>query len=210
MKKALALITLLVLSLQPLTARAQVFYAYPKARPVARAHVAGGPYLAFGDNSLYRGSAFGRIGLARYVDVGIELLIENVDSDTQYGAAIDTKFSLVPDTSAIPFDLSGNVGVGVISGDNISEVQIPIGGIISLPLELESGRLLTPYLGVYLLIVDQDIDLPGGGTVSDTDFDAEIRPGIGINIRPGLDGFAAVHFGRDALFALGLTFEPGQ
>ena len=91
-------------------------------------------------------------------------------------------------------------------GDDISLVQLPVGGIISAPLEMESGRVLVPYLGVYLLIVDTEFDVPGG-PVSDTDFDAEIRPGFNVNFAPGTDGFIAFHFGRDALLALGVTFE---
>lgn len=186
--------------------RAQVFYQYPTALPVDMMRVTVGPYLAGGEESLYRMGGFVRWGLAEQLDIGAEMLGESADGDGRFGVGIDMKFSLLPAIRSMPFDLSTNVGVGFINSDAIDILQIPIGGIVSIPLEMESGRSIVPYLGVYLLIVRNEVET-GNGSVSDTDFDAEIRPGLSVGITPNADGFATIHLGRDGLFAAGVVFR---
>jgi hypothetical protein len=195
----------LLTAVLPGAAAAQVFYAYPGAPPVETMKVEAGGYLAVGDNDLFRVGGFGRWGLGSYIDIGVEVLWDT--SDSGFGGGVDMKFRAFPDVASIPFDLSFNAGAGVIDFDGAQLTQFPLGGIGSIPLELGSGRKLTPYLGVYLLIAEEKVDTPGGGSVSDTDFDAEIRPGINVNLSPMLDLFAAVHLGRDGLFAAGANYR---
>jgi hypothetical protein len=205
-KSITLLLTLMAIVTVTTSARAQVFYQYPTALPVEMMRITVGPYLAAGDNSLYRMSGFARWGLADQLDIGAELIGESRDSHGRFGAGIDMKFSLLPTIRSMPFDLSADVGVGFINSDELSTLQIPIGGIVSIPLEMESGRSIVPYMGVYLLIVEDKIDT-GSGKVSDTDFDAEIRGGLSVGITPDADGFATLQLGRDGLFALGVVMR---
>jgi hypothetical protein len=71
---------------------------------------------------------------------------------------------------------------------------------------MEDGDVLTPFLGVYLLIVNVDIDLPQG-SFSDTDVDVELRTGLRYTLASDLDLYGSFHLGRDALFALGFVFD---
>lgn len=205
MKKSPGLLACLAILLLGPAAHAQVFYQYPTALPVEMMRLTVGPCLAAGDHKLFRIGGFGRWGLADQLDIGMELLGESADGDARFGAGVDVKFSLLPTIRAMPFDLSADVGVGFIANDGSTIVQIPVGGIASIPLEMESGRSLVPYLGVYLLIVDRSHI--GAGNVSDTDFDAEIRPGISVGLTPDTDGFAALHLGRDGLFTVGVVIR---
>ncbi len=205
MRKAAGLLALgIALMLAP-AAKAQVFYQYPTALPVEVMRITVGPYLGAGDE-LFRMGGYGRWGLASSLDIGFELLGERADGDGRFGAGIDMKLSLLPSIRALPFDLSASAGVGFISGDVVDILQFPIGGIVSIPLETESGRSIVPYVGVYLLIVEEEITTRGV-SASDTDFDAEIRPGLSIGLSPDTEGFAAIHLGRDGLFTVGVNIR---
>lgn len=186
---------------------AQVFYQYPDAAVIKAGEFVVGPYLAAGDDELFRFGGYARMNVTKYFDVGGELLFDSADGDERWGGGGDLKFSLFPPTSAIPFDLSVTAGIGAISSDAIDIVQFPLGAIISSPFRLEdSGNILIPYLGVYMLLVDTDVNRGQTGNVSDTDLDAELRGGVSYALSSGPSIYVGFQLGRDTLVTVGATF----
>jgi hypothetical protein len=204
MKRVATLTVLTALLALPLTAAAQVFYVYPDAPPVETRHLDGGGYLAFGENELVRLSGYGRTGVARWVDVGAEFLLDNVDGDWMGGIGGDVKLALFP-RRTFPFDVSANTGIGYVSGSGRSVLQLPIGGVVSSPFELENGAEFVPYLGVYVLFVDTDVEQAGGAKVSDTDVDVEARFGARYTVGEQMSLFATLQLGRQSSFYVGLN-----
>lgn len=191
---------------QTRTADAQVFYQYPNAAVVKAGEFVTGPYLAGGDHELFRFGGFGRMNATKYFDVGFEFLFDSADGDERSGFGGDFRFAFFPETKAIPFDLSMTIGIGMIKSDHTRIVQVPLGGIISSPFRLEGGNLLVPYLGVYMLFVDTDIERDPAPDFSDTDLDVEVRTGLSYSLSAGPDLFVGIHLGRDALVTVGACF----
>ncbi|MFQ5510283.1 MAG: hypothetical protein ACE5EO_00385 [Candidatus Krumholzibacteriia bacterium] len=186
----------------------QVFYTFANAPVVAPDNVVTGAYAAVGENDLFRLGGFGRLGLVKYFDVGVEVQLDLVDGDARGGAGVDVKLAAFPETAAIPFDLSLNAGVGFVGDGDFTLIRVPIGGIISSPFKLDSGKVLVPYVGAYLLV--DNIDVEGGPLqpdISDTDVDAELRGGVRYELEGRLDLFGTLHIGRGALFAVGVTLK---
>ena len=184
----------------------QVFYQYPDAAVVRAGEFVAGPYGAAGDKELFRFGGFARMNATKYLDLGFELLFDSADGDGRFGVGGDLKFDLFPETQAIPFDLSVTSGIGIITSDEIQVVQFPIGGIISSPFQLESGNILALYLGVYMLIVDTELERDSLPAFSDTELDVEIRGGIRYSLSAGPDIFVGFHAGRDAMVTVGANF----
>ena len=205
MKRILVIATALCLLYQ-VPASAQVFYTFPNAQVVESNRVVTGSYAALGENDLFRLGGYGRLAVAEYFDAGLEVLLDIVDGDVLGGAGVDVKLAAFPSTSAIPFDLSLNTGVGFISGSGFTLVQVPVGAIVSSPFKLDSGKVLIPYLGVYLLIVNTDMDR-GPFQASDTDLDAELRGGVRYELDGRLDLFGTLNVGRETLFAVGVNVD---
>lgn len=182
----------------------QVFYSFPSGDVLDDGETAIGPYVAGGD--LFRLGGFARTHISTYLDAGIEVLADLDDSDWFGGMGVDAKFRLFPETNKIPFDLSGNAGFGFIRNKDASLLQFPVGAIISSPYELDSGNILTPYLGVYLLIVNTEVERADGSKSTNTDVDAELRGGLRYQLSSGLDIYGALHIGRDALALVGFIF----
>jgi hypothetical protein len=202
-KFILMLAALVVLSTQ---AQAQVFYEFPGA-PVTKEHEPVlGPYIAIGDD-LVRLGAYGRFNVTRLTDLGLELVFDNQNDDWRIGAGGDVKYAIVPTSVTLPFDLSLNAGFGFESGGDVTTILVPIGGVISRPLELASGRVLTPYGGVYVLIIHTSVDGPPGFDASDTDADVELRTGISVQMKDQADVFAALHLGSGTRFYIGLNWH---
>jgi len=185
------------LLLGPHVVAGQVFYQYPDAAVIKPGEFVTGPYAAAGDHELFRFGGFARMNATKYLDVGFELLFDSAVGDGRFGAGGDVKFSLFPPTSAIPFDLSVTTGIGTITSDAVDILQFPFGAIISSPFRLDEGNILVPYLGVYMLLVDTDLD---------TDLDAELRGGVSYALSAGPDIFVGFHVGRDALVTVGVNF----
>jgi hypothetical protein len=194
--------------LSPSAGFSQVFYQFPDAHVVRAGEFVLGPYGAAGDNELFRLGGFARMNATKYVDVGFELLFDSAKGDGRFGAGGDLKLALFPDTNAIPFDLSVTSGVGVISSDEIQIVQVPVGGVISSPFQLESGNILALYLGVYMLIVHTDFDRGAEPNVTTTDLDVEMRGGVRYSLSAGPDIFVGFQAGRDAMVTVGASFWP--
>ena len=187
-------------------ARSQVFYAYPGAPPVTDVAPAIGTTVGLGDD-LFRLVGYGRFNLSEAADLGLEIVVDEFHDDWRYGAAGDVKFGIVPKNSTLPFDLSFNVGFGFQSGNDVTNINIPLGAVISTPVELVSGHSIVPYGGVYLLIMHASFDLPpqSRGDDSDTDTDIELRVGTSLLIGDTTGFFATLHIGDETMFYLGMN-----
>ena len=203
-----SLVPFAFLLLQTRPTAAQVFYQYPDGAIIKAGGFVAGPYLTIGDNDLFRAGGFGRMNATKYFDVGFELLLDSADGDERFGAGGDLKFTFFPEEASIPFDLSMTTGIGAISGDAIDVVQIPLGGIISSPFQLDNGNILVPYLGVYMLYVDTDFKQDSAPDMSDSDLDVEMRAGLRYSLSSGPDLFVGFHLGRDTTVTIGASFWP--
>ncbi len=191
----------------PSSVLAQVFFVYPDARVVGKGALVAGPYLGIGEDDLIRLAGYGRWGLASYLDVGAEVLVDNASSEWRGGAGVDVKFSLFSSAASLPFDLSANTGIGFLSGDGNRLIQVPVGGVISSEYETDGGRVFAPYLGVYVLFVDTRVDRGAQPDLTDTDVDVELRAGLRYVLNPETDLFGALQVGRNAVFYVGLNFK---
>lgn len=204
--RAALLVTAAFCAILPGKPLAQVFYQYPDAAIIRAGEFVVGPYLAVGDNELFRFGLFSRMNATRYFDVGFDILLDSMDGEERFGAAGDLRFDVFPETKAIPFDLSLVTGIGLISNNNVRVFQVPLGGVISSPFELDRGNVIVPYLGVYLLLVDTKIDRGPAPDLSDTDLDVEMRAGLRYSMSAGPDLFVGFHLGRDDLVTAGVSF----
>lgn len=193
-------------------AKAQVFYTYPGATIVQGQNVASGATIGFGDRDLFRVLGYLRFNISEVSDLGVELVLDNSDfgpgNDWRFGGALDFKYQIIPKNNDLPFDLAFNTGFGFETGNDYSNVNVPIGGLISRPLELNNGRTVVPYGGVYVIIQRVSFDGgPGdfrGG--SDTDVDVELRAGAAFHLNNNVAFAAGFHVGAEDLFMLGLHF----
>jgi hypothetical protein len=185
-------------------AAAQVYHMYPGAPPVKKDAPALGITIGFGDE-LFRTLGYGRFNVNSVSDIGIELVMDKQNEDWRGGVGADYKYAIVPSETTMPFDLSANAGFGFITGNDITNIDIPIGGMISRPLELSSGGVLVPYGGVYVLI-DYRSWSTGVGDDSDWTVDVELRGGAGYNFSNTVRGYANLHFGAGTRFYVGIRF----
>jgi hypothetical protein len=192
-------------------AGAQVFYTYPGAPPVKKDEPAVGVNVGFGDK-LLRTLGYGRFNVNARSDLGLEIVADNTDtysSDVwRWGAGIDYKYAIVPEETTMPFDLAANGGFGFQSGGDMTNFNVPAGAMISRPLELEGGRVLVPYGGVYVLLQYTSWDLPAGaiGDDSDWELEVELRAGAGFEINKATLAYAALFLGAGTKFYLGINF----
>jgi hypothetical protein len=202
----LVLLGLFVLAMTAGRADAQVFYAYPGAPVVTDEQPAIGPYIAIGDD-LFRMGGYGRFNVSQHMDIGLELVFDLIDDDWFPGAAGDLKYEIVPADYDMPFDLSVNAGLGFTSGHHVTNIVVPLGAVISRPLDLSNGYSLTPYGGIYLLITHFSIDTGSQHDFSDTDTDVELRAGVSLEVSRAMDVFSAIHLGAGNKFYVGLNFK---
>jgi hypothetical protein len=188
----------------PRAGRAQVFYLYPGAPPVASDQAALGGTVGFGDN-LLRLLGYGRFNINPVADLGLEIVLDDSHSDWRLGAGADVKYAIVPTGKTMPFDLSLNAGVGFQGGGHTTNLDVPVGALMSHAFQLENGRVIVPYGGLYLVFRHVSWDLPPGvpGDDSNTDLDLELRIGGSISVFAGGDAFVNLHIGQDVLFFLG-------
>lgn len=189
-------------------ASAQVFYQYPEAPVVPPGQIATGPYVAIGENKLFRAGGFIRMNATKHLDVGFELLADSYDGQGRGGLGADLRLSIFQSYQAIPFDLSVGAGVGYVTGGDVSQIDVPIGAVISSPFKSDNGNTLVPYLGVYIVIMDAQVDLPDGRESSDTDLDVELRGGVRYTLSAGPDLFLSLFVGREAQVMFGVGFWP--
>jgi hypothetical protein len=201
----LCLTALAVLAFSFVSAPAQVYYEYPGAPVVQENQPAAGPYIAVGDN-LFRTGGFARFNIVRDMDLGLEVVFDRIHSDWFAGAAGDVKYAIIPANVKLPFDWSLNAGLGFTTGSSITTITIPLGTLVSRPLQLSGGSVLTPYGGLYVLIINTSIDV-AGRNVSDTSTDVELRGGIKLDIRERVGAFTALHLGSGNKFYIGFNFK---
>jgi hypothetical protein len=191
-------------------ARAQVFYQYPGAPVVSDTEPALGFTAGIGDD-LLRLVGYGRFNVSEVSDLGLELVLDHWDPSFgddgwRIGAGADFRYAIVPANTNLPFDLSLDGGLGLQTGSDITSFNIPVGAVISRPLELQNGRILTPYGGLYLLFSHISVDTPPGAPdYDDSDFDVELRLGTSLEIVGGVSGFVSAHVGNEEKLFLGLN-----
>ena len=195
---------------------AQVFYQYPAAPVVPENEPVFGPAIGIGED-LFRVNGFARFNISVPMDLGLEIVFDrfdtsgdgvgNDDSVWRFGAAADVKYAFIPpDDMTMPFDLSFNAGFGFESGGDDTNIVVPVGAMISKPVEIAPSRLFTPYAGVYLLILHTSSD-DGGTDVSKTETDVELRGGASVSVTDIADIFAALHLGFGTKFYIGLNWH---
>lgn len=191
-------------------AHAQVFYLYPGAPPVGDTEPALGTTLGFGDD-IVRIVGYGRFNVSELSDLGIEVVLDRwdpgfADDAWRFGLGADYRYAIVPGGTDLPFDLSLDGGFGFQSGDDITNFHIPLGGVISRPLELQNGRILVPYGGLYLVFSHVSVNTPPGiPDHDDSELDVELRLGTSIELGAGMAGFVNIHIGDNELFFLGVN-----
>lgn len=185
---------------------AQVFYQYPAAPTVEPQRFVVGTYISGGDD-LFRFGAYGRLGIARYWDFGFEGVVDNAGGDWRGGGGGDLKYRVFPETKALPFDLSLGAGLGFDSGDGVSILQAPVGGVISVPLKMDNGTLITPYLGVYVVYVRTEVKVTGVPDATDSVAEALLRGGTSVHLREALEIFGTLQLGPEDLVSVGLNYR---
>jgi len=190
-------------------AGAQVFYQYPAAPVVTDSEPAAGGIFGIGENSLLRFLGYGRFDINRSFDMGLELVVDNQDvytsSEWRFGIGADAKYSIRPDSTTLPFDLSVLVGFGFQSGGDLTNFDIPVAGVISRALALENGRQVVPYGGVYVIVRHASFSPSSLPSSSNTDVDLELRLGTSVELWESGDAFLAVHIGEQFLFTVGFN-----
>lgn len=202
----LAAVGLILLTIPSEKAGAQVFYQFPGAPVVTDEHPAIGPAIAIGDN-LFRINGYGRFNVTSHMDMGLEVVFDDIHDNWFAGAGGDVKYAIAPVDYEMPFDISLNAGIGFNTGNDITTIQVPFGAVISRPLKLSSGNVLTPYGGLYILIDHVSYDAGPHGNYSDTDTDVELRLGSSLRLASSTDIFAALHLGSGTKFYVGMNFR---
>lgn len=185
-------------------ATAQVYHLYPGAPPVKKDAPALGITIGFGDE-LFRTLGYGRFNVNSVSDIGIELIADKQNEEWRGGVGADYKYGIVPKETTMPFDVSVNAGFGFVTGNDITNIDIPLGGMISRPLELSSGGVIVPYGGVYVLIDYVSVSTAFGDE-TDWDVDVELRGGAGYNFSNAVRGYANLHLGAGTRFYVGIRF----
>ena len=199
-----AVIFIFIAGFFALPAGAQVYHMYPGAPVVEKDAPALGVTIGFGDH-LFRTLGYGRFNINPVADIGVEVVADNGNDVWRSGAGADFKYGIVPKESTLPFDLAVNGGIGFITGGDVTNVDIPLGGLISRPVELGNGGVLVPYGGVYVLI---DYASWSTGTVDESDWttDVELRGGAGYQITKSALAYANLQFGAGTKFYIGIKF----
>jgi len=188
------------------SADAQVFYQYPGAPTVEPKHFDAGGYLSGGDN-LFRFGGSGRLGLARYWDVGFEALVESQDSSWRGGAGGDVRYQLFPNTDKLPLDLAADAGFGFVSGDGVTIYQTPIGAVVSSPLRTDNGTVITPYLGIYAVYVRVKVKVTGVPDATNNAVEAMLRGGASVRFGEKLELYGTLQLGPDDLASIGINYS---
>jgi hypothetical protein len=191
-------------------ADAQVFHQYPGAPIVSDTQPAVGAALGFGDD-LLRLVGYGRFNVSEVSDFGIEVALDHWDANFgddgwRFGVGADFKYAIVPAETELPFDLSITGGLGIQTGNDVRNFNIPAGAVISRPLELQNSRVLVPYGALYLVYSHVSVDVPPGfPDFSDDDLDVELRLGTSLEFGAGIAGFVNIHIGDDEMFFIGVN-----
>jgi len=180
---------------------AQVYYSFPGATVIEKDFADVGTAIGFGDN-VTRLLGYGRFNVSQVSDLGLEVVMDNTAGTWRLGAGVDFRYLIVPTSRELPFDLSVGAGLGFESGAHFSNIDIPVGGMISRPLELDNGHILLPFAGFYVVYTNVHSDRFG----NDADLEVELRAGSSYELTRMVRVFAAASFGgRDTMFFLGVN-----
>ncbi len=182
------------------TVSAQVYYMYPGAPVVSDTDAAAGAAVGYADN-LLRIVGFGRFNIAARSDLGIEIVGDVDNSNWRFGLGVDAKYAIIPTGRSLPFDLAAQVGFGFQTGQGVTNFDIPFGGVISRSLQMDSGRIIVPYGGLYLVVRHFSVD----GGEDNTDLDFELRAGASFELFDPGDLFLTLHVGEDVAIFAGLN-----
>jgi hypothetical protein len=119
------------------------------------------------------------------------------------GGGLDIKIAIVPGRRDSPVDVAVQVGGGVMSRSEVTQLKFPLGALVSHTFPLQDGRRVVPYGGVYLIVDYVDYDAPA--LDDGTDLDVELRVGGSIDVVNRVSAVAAVHTGNGTLFFLGFS-----
>jgi hypothetical protein len=204
-------LALAILALGAPNATAQVFYAYPLARPVTDQSPSLGLFAGFGDD-LIRLGGFGRFNVTPVSDLGVEVVYDNEDVEGSgedigyWGAGADGKYALLSATEDVPLDVSLQLGAGFEARSDYLRLLVPFGGMASHDFVVGGDRTIVPFGGVYFVVDHVSIDGgPGAADFSDTDFDVELRVGASAEIISRGSVFASLHAGHGTMFLLGFN-----
>lgn len=190
-------------------ARGQVFQPDWSARPVSADSPALGVAAGFGD-SMFRIAGHGRFSISSASDLGIELAFDNIEDNVGddshfFGPAVDLKYLVIAEGDRLPFDFAAQAGAGMQWGSDVRFLTVPFGVLGSKTIDVDEGRLITPFAAAYVIVEHVTVDLPGGRDDSDTDVELEIRFGSAFQVTGNNHAFAALHIGNGTKFFLGFT-----
>jgi hypothetical protein len=205
LKRALIIASVLLIA-KASAPLAQVFYQYPSAPTIEPQRLVIGSYMSGGED-LFRFGPYGRLGLGKYWDIGIEGLAENLSGDWRMGAAGDFRYRILPESKALPFDLSMDVGFGFAGDSGLTIFQLPVGGVLSVPLVMDDGTRLTPYVGVYAIYVRSEFKAAGLPDVAEDDVEALLRGGVSVEIKKALEIFGTLQLGPEDLASIGINYR---
>jgi len=187
---------------------AQVYFMYPGAPPVPGDQPAVGANIGIGDD-VFRLLGYTRFNINEVSDLGIELVLDNGSSgfggdSWRVGAGGDYKYMIVPQDNQLPFDLAVGGGFGFQTGGDVTNFNILGGGLVSRPLEMNNGKIVVPYGGLYLIYSHTSFDNALVST-SDNDLDVEVRGGASISFSETLRGYITLHIGSNFMAFFGLN-----
>ncbi len=190
----------------PQAAGAQVWAVHPDAAITRDDQPAVGAWAGVAHRRLRTG-AWGRFGVTRGVDLGVEGLVERYTGTGgawRAGAGADVRFALGEVPVRWPVDAAAVVGLGWSDGGGWSRVEMPVGVVASIPVDAGAGRVAVPFAGAFLVARRTSVDTPGG-SVGDTSLEVQLRGGVRVHLFDGGDAFASLQVGERVMFAVGFA-----
>jgi len=194
------LIAALLAILGASVADAQVYYMYPGAPPVTDADPALGGTVGIADN-LLRLLGYSRFNVSTKTDLGFELVIDDRRDDWRFGLGTDFKYAIIPGGRALPVDLTAQVGFGFQTGGGVTNFDVPIAGLVSRALQMDNGKIIVPYGGLYVIVRHFNWE----STPDNTDVDVELRAGVSFELFDTGDLFVTLHIAEEFMFFAGFN-----
>jgi hypothetical protein len=113
-------------------------------------------------------------------------------------------YQLTQTTQDFPFEMVLGGGIGVTAADDFRTFRIPFGVAIGHRFALEREFAITPFVHPRLSLDRTKVDLPGGGSASDSDTNIDIDIGGSFEINTQMQVRLAATLGDRS--AVGLSF----
>lgn len=202
MKKAIILISLVLILSNQAAAQYSGFLASPRTMPNGSSKA--GAYIGIYDHALGILGQY-RYGVGGYTDIGLKLGV--IDLDRNHGdnagadVAFDLKYQLLERKMRDPIELSlGGVSEFFVVEDlNVFSLMFALSG--SYPVALKNGRELEPYARLTM-----GAERTSDG-VDDTDFEIGFNMGANFELSSSVDALAEFQFDEPFTFFLGLNFD---